>query len=251
MDFFDINVYAGSSGTGTYRPARSKTELCAELDRLGITKALLWHIAQCEVSAPDGNRLVSEMVSENPNIYGTWAVLPPQTEEQEKPEIFFSRMKNCGIHALRIFPQPHRFLLNRTVFGEFLDAVAERKIPVLFSISRNDVTWDGLYQILTDYPKLVCVICDTGIWGTDRSFRPLVEKYENVYVETSLMSLGEGVMEAFVRDYGPHRLLFGSGFPERIPEAAMLQLLHADIKDEEKEAIACTNSERIIAEAEL
>ncbi len=251
VDFFDINMYAGRSVHGTYRPAVSGEDLIGEMDNLGIKKALVWHIAQCEASAQEGNRLLGGVISESPRLYGTWAVLPPQTRELPPAEELFRQMKDKKICALRIFPEAHRFLLNRAVFGKFLDEISGRKIPVLFSLARNDITWKGLYGILAEYPGLVCVVCDTGIWGTDRYFRPLVEAYKNVYVETSMVSLGDGVMEAFVKDYGPERLVFGTGFPERVPEAAMMQLLHADIGEEEKKAIASSNCERLLAEVQL
>ncbi len=251
LDFFDINIRAGRSLGGTYKPAISGKDLTAEMDRLGIKKALVWHIDQCDSSPQEGNRMLSKIISGDSRLFGAWAVLPPQSDEQPAAAVFFRQMKQNGIYALRVFPEAHRFLLNRIVFGEFLDEVERRKIPVLFSISENDITWKGLYEILAEYPKLVSVICDSGVWGSDRCFRPLVEAYENVYVETSLVSLGEGVMEAFVRDYGPHRLLFGTGFPKRIPEAAMMQLSHADIKEEEKESIAGKNAERLISEVVL
>ncbi len=250
-DFFDINVCLGSGATGSYRPALTGGDLASEIGPLSLSGALVWHIAQCESSAEGGNRLLDEAISDFPGLYGTWAVLPPQTREQQAPEDFFADMKCSGIRGLRCFPERHRFLLNRTVFGDFLDRIVEKKIPVLFSVERGDISWSGLYAILADYPGLVCIICDTGIWGTDRYFRPLVEAYENVYVETSLLSLGEGVLESFVADYGPERLLFGSGFPQRLPEAAMLPLLHADIADDQKVRIAALNARKLFSETAL
>ena len=180
LRFFDINIYSGGSQTGTYKPAVSGEDLLRRMDSLGISKALVWHIAQCDSSAQDGNRLVKGVISCNEKrLYGAWAVLPPQTREQPESSGFFKAMKENRIYGLRMFPAAHRFLLKRIVFGKFLDEVAERKIPVFFSAARNDVSWSEIYEILAEYPKLVCVICDTGIWGTDRYFRPLVEAYEN------------------------------------------------------------------------
>ncbi len=250
-DFFDINACLGAGPTGTYRPALTGGDLVAEIGSPPLSGALVWHIAQCESSAQDGNRLLDEAISDCPDLHGTWAVLPPHTREQEAGEDFFAGMKRNGIRALRFFPDRHRFLLNRTVFGGFMDSIVEKKIPVLFSVERGDISWSGLYAILADYPRLVCIICDTGIWGTDRYFRPLIEAYENVYVETSMPALGEGVLESFVADYGPERLLFGTGFPRRLPEAAMLQLVHADIADDQKIQIAASNARRLFSETAL
>ncbi len=59
------------------------------------------------------------------------------------------------------------------------------------------------------------------------------------------------MLEAFVRDYGSKRLLFGSGFPYRDFGGPMLQLFHSDISDEDKIAIAGGNLSGMISEVKL
>ena len=130
------------------------------------------------------------------------------------------------------------------MFGKWLDEVSERQIPVLLSIEHG-VSWPVAYSLLADYPLLTCVLCDTGIWGVDRYTWPLLEQYPNVYLETSLVALEDGGMEAIVRRYGADRLLFGSGFPDRYPESAILQLLHADITLDDRRRIAGGNLKRL------
>lgn len=251
LEFLDVNFCAGKSSTGAYMPAATGREVLRELDRLGIGRALVWHVAQRESSAEYGNALLNAVTGHSTRLKGAWALLPPQAREQGRPHAFFEKMGKSGICALRIFPGPHRFLPRRAVWGSLLDEAAERRIPVFVSVAEKDIEWDGLYSLLSDYPGLVMVVCGTGIWGADRYFRPLVESYENVHLETSLIALGDGVMEAFVRDYGPGRLLFGSGFPGRLPESSMFQLMHAEIDEDCRRAVACGNAERLIAGAEL
>jgi len=40
--------------------------------------------------------------------------------------------------------------------------------------------------------------------------------------------------------------VFGTGFPKRYSEAAMLQLTHADIGDDDRQAIAADNMLRLV-----
>jgi predicted TIM-barrel fold metal-dependent hydrolase len=216
------------------------------MDELDIEKALVWHISQYEYSPQEGNKLLSSLISGQDRLFGCWTILPPQTGEITQGEAFFKSMKEERIFALRVFPEEHRFFLNRVVFGKFLDEIVHRKIPLLLSLTRRGIDWPEIYDLLAEFPDLVCVLCDTSIWGTDRYFRPLLEKYNNVYIETSFLSLGDGVLEKLVCDYGAKRFLFGSAFPERIPEAAMLQLIHADIADSDKREIASKNLERLL-----
>lgn len=250
IEFFDVNLFLGRAMQGTYQPVVSGEDLIAVMDDLDIKKALVWHVAQHDYSPIEGNRLLSQAIADQDRLYGCWTVLPPQTKEMVLSKDFFKTMKKDRIVALRVFPDKHRFLLNGVVMADILDEIIRRKIPLLLSVE-NGPGWQGIYDVLKESPDLLCVLCNTGIWDTDRYFRPLLEKYSNVYIETSLISLGECVLEKAVHDYGAERFIFGSGFPVRIPEAAMLSLLHADIPDADKKKIACDNLERLISEVKL
>ena len=54
-----------------------------------------------------------------------------------------------------------------------------------------------------------------------------------------------------VEHYGPDRLLYGSGLPERFPGGMMMVIRHGQISEEAKVAIAGGNLTRIIEEVRL
>jgi predicted TIM-barrel fold metal-dependent hydrolase len=249
IDFWDCNCCIGSPMRAVYKPAPTASDLVQAMDLAGIGKALVWHVAQFDLCAQDGNALTAQAVAERDRLLGCWAILPPVTGEIEI-EGFFDRMKANRIAALRAFPEQHRFLLNRVVLGPFLDEVAQRRIPLLFSIERG-TNWPAVYALLQDFPNLACVLCDIGTWGQDRHTWPLLDLYNNVYVETSYLGLEAGGIAATVNRFGADRLLFGTGFPLRYPEASMLPLLHADMSDEDKYKIGGQNLNRLIQEARL
>ena len=95
--------------------------------------------------------------------------------------------------------------------GSWLEPMVAHRVPLFLSVERG-ANWDIVYALLAEFPDLVCVICDHGCWGEDRRFRPVIERYPHVYVDTAQYLLDGGI-EAFVADYGPGRMLFGSGFP--------------------------------------
>ena len=230
------------------------------MDAAGITAALVWHAAQFDLSVQDGNDLVTDAVAESDRLMGCWAILPPITGELGigtgsrggpfKPQEFFAAMRQHRIAALRAFPEQHRFLFNRAALGAFMDQAAERRIPVLFSVERGTL-WPTIYSALREFPNLTCILCDIGTWGQDRHVWPLLETYERVYVETSYLALEAGGIAATVRRFGSDRLLFGTGFPLRYPEASTLALLHADVSEEDKHKIAAGNLHRLIQETRL
>jgi hypothetical protein len=249
MRFFDCNAFFGLPMVRPLAPVPTTDDLLAAMDRAGVERALVWHIAQHDVSPQVGNRLLADEIGDQPRLTGCWTILPNQTREYPPVSVFLQQMRECGVRALRIFPGSHRFLANAVSMGDWLEALVERRIPLLVSLRRG-LEWRDLYALLAEFPDLVCVICDHGCWGMDRMFRPLLERYPNVYVDTAQYLLDGGI-EALVADYGARRVLFGSGFPESYIGGMMMALKHARIPDEAKVAIAGGNLARVLEEAQV
>ena len=155
-------------------------------------------------------------------------------------------MKENRIAGLLAFPERNRFLLNRITFGSFLDELTERQIPLFLTIGEGGLNFASLHELLDDFPALTCILCNIGIWGVDRFTWPLLEKFPRFYLESSLLSLEDGGVEAAVKRFGAERIVFGTGFPERYMEAPILQLLHAEIPESAKKKIASENLEHIL-----
>jgi hypothetical protein len=77
------------------------------MDRAGIDRALVWHIAQHDASPQVGNHLLAEAIRSHPRLVGCWTVLPNQAREFPPLPIFFQQMKDAHVAALRIFPNSH------------------------------------------------------------------------------------------------------------------------------------------------
>ncbi|HOU14311.1 MAG TPA: amidohydrolase family protein [Anaerolineae bacterium] len=246
MKFFDCNAFFGLPSLRPLMPAPTTDELLAEMDRAGVERALVWHIAQHDGAPRVGNQLLAEAIAPHPRLVGCWTVLPNQAREFPPPAELFRQMQASRVAALRVFPNAHKFLLNTVSMGDLLEAMTMRRVPLFVSVKRG-MAWHDVYNLLAEFPALVCVICDHGCWGEDRMFRPLLERYPNVYVDTAQYLLDGGI-EALVADYGPRHILFGSGFPESYFGGMMMALRHAQISDEAKALIAGGNLERIIDE---
>lgn len=249
LRFFDANLCLGLPPQPAYKPVATAREMQRIMAGAGVQKALVWHIAQREYAASEGNRLLAGAIAGRNNLYGCWTILPPQTGEVLAPD-FFRRMKSKRIVALRAFPALHNYMLNRAVFGNFLEEVSARRIPLMLSIEKS-CGWSAVYSLLEEFPDLTCILCDTGIWNSDRWTWPLLEKYPNVYLESSLLSLEDAGLEETVKRYGAGRVVFGSNFPERYIEAAQLAVLKADIPPAARKQIAGGNMEGIIRRVRL
>jgi len=249
MEFFDCNCFIGRPSNCMLRPVLSADALIGEMDRSGIAKAAVWHVAQRDYSELVGNDLLAQALAGRTDgkLVGCWSILPDQTGEMPVDDQFFSQMAQANVRLLRVHPN-HNFLLRGEVAGRLLEQITARRIPIILSCGH--VTWPNMYDLLAEFPELTAIVADLGCWGSDRWFRSLIERYPNVCIEISQYILDAGI-EAFVQSYGPRRMLFGSGFPEYDHGGMMLSLRHAEIDDDAKSLIAGGNFERMIAEARI
>lgn len=249
MRFFDASCFLGRPMNGSAVAVATGDELLSAMDRAGIGKALVWHVAQREQSVPIGNRLLAEQIAgHTERLTGCWAFMPNQAGELPAPGEFVAQMADAGVRALTSFPDDQKFLLRSESCGELLHVMEQLRIPLVLHVTKG-VGWPTVYDVLREFPDLVCILADMGVWGADRWFRPLIEHYEHVCVEISEYILDAGI-ETFAADYGPEQLLFGTGFPVR-DCSQMLTVRHAGIDDAAKEAIAGGNLERLLAAAQL
>jgi hypothetical protein len=251
LRFFDCNTFIGTPATrAPWRPV-SATELIAEMDRAGIERALVWHITQHDGFPLLGNDLVDEAVAaHHDRLAPCWTLLPTQSGELGDLDEWLSRAGAAGVKALRAWPKPGRYLLRWEVIGDLLAGMVARRVPLIYAMASGEDTWAELHDLLASCPELRVILSYENCWSADRLFRPLVERYRNVYVDISAYYPPGGI-EAFVRSYGPERMLFGTGFPVLCHGAMMLTLAHADIPFEDKQAIAAGNIEQLLEEVEL
>jgi len=248
MLLFDCNAVFGRLMNPPMAQAVTAAELRAEMDRCGTTRALVRHALMDDMGPALGNQRVIEEIDGVDGLEATWMILPPQTNELGTVEQFLADMKRDGVRALWAFPGPHRYVLNATTLGPLLEETVARDIPLF--IRAGDPDWEGMDRLLADFPKLTLIAAGLGCWGQDRFFRPLVERYANFHVDISGIQLDRG-LEKFCDKYGPDRLLFGTNYPFYCMGGPVLSLLHADIGDAAREAIASGNLLRLLEAGRL
>lgn len=242
MEWFDCHAGFGVPVKSPGRAIATAQELVEELDFCGVAEALVYHTSMVEQAPEFGNQRVVEETRDEPRLHATWAMLPAQTGELGTVEQFLAGMREHGVKALRAYPKENRYLLNSITFGPLLEEVTASRIPLLIGPD-----WKGITDLLAEFPRLTLVVVRHGSWGDDRYFRPLLERYPNLHIDTSNYQIDHGI-EDLVRKYGPDRLLYGSGSPELQMGAALLTAAQADIDDNAKAAIAGGNLRRLLAE---
>lgn len=249
MHLFDCNASFGvSQAPSSLKRAATAQELLDEMDFCGIHEALVYHVAMRDDAPAVGNDLLSASIRGLRRLHGSWAIAPDQTGEQEPVPLFLRRMRRHGIRALRAFPSEHRYLLDGVALGPLLEAMVRRRIPLFLSVTESSggkFGWALVEQLHLEYPRLTLVATDHGPWGDDRFFRPLLDRFKRLHIDTSRYELDGGIAGLCDR-YGAGRLLFGTGFPAANMGGALLTLSSSEISGKEKASIASGNLRRIL-----
>lgn len=252
MYFFDCHVSFGLPPKPPLSYAATAEDLLAEMDHNGVDEALVTCAAQCFDSPLVGNPCLVEQIQGHPRLHPAWAILPSQTGEMPVAGLI-EGMRQGGVRALWAWPARHQYLLDAATFGPLLEELAARRIPLFLPLSESGgraTSWATVGALLRDFPGLALVATDQSVWGEDRFFRPLIEKYPHFYLETSHYELAHGLHDFYGR-YGAERWLFGTAYPARYMAGAVMQLLHTDIPPSAVEAIAGGNLRRLLEEVRL
>ncbi len=235
---FDANVRVGRSGVHGEQ-ALEPDDLLLEMDRFGIRKALVSQFAGEEYDAAEGNRLLRGQIGER--LVPAWAVLPERS--------FFESLTLAPPAAVRLSfgVLKHNFSPAPWCSGELCEFLqAKSRLAV---IQREDISWEALAQLLSDFPRLPVLILETG-YRADRYLFPLFEKHPNLFIDTS-MYMAHRQLESTVERFGPDHLVFGSRLPLYEPGAALAVLATARIPAEARQSIAGGNLRRILGVASV
>jgi predicted TIM-barrel fold metal-dependent hydrolase len=127
-----------------------------------------------------------------------------------------------------------------------LQALADRRLPL--SIWHTEVPWEEIRNLCQAYPELPVILEGTPlkILYYNRLLYPLLAQCPNLRLEIHNLVNYLGI-EDITRRFGARRLVFGSFMPVCDPNAAMMQVTHARIGEEDKVKIARGNLMELLA----
>jgi predicted TIM-barrel fold metal-dependent hydrolase len=249
LEFFDVNTSVGVWKHPNYGGYEQAQELESILDYLEVKRAVVYHAQAHETDAVVGNQILLEELRDHPRLMPSWVLFPHHTGEFPGPEKIIKDMLAHRVRIVRLLPgyEGHRFCMADWCAGDLLQQLEKHRIPTLIDFMffrRDDPNWGLLYDVCHRYPKLPIIL--TGWSGlASRSFFPLCNACDNLYLDTSRYALFRGI-EAFVKHVGARRLIYGSGMPRIGPGVSMTTITHAFIRKEERQLIAYKNLERLL-----
>lgn len=126
-----------------------------------------------------------------------------------------------------------------------IDEIRERNMPVVF----EEILPHTLRFVRELAVGVTVIIPHMGF--LNGGYRALLEvglfDAPNVYVDTSLASIGE-ILD-YLNRYGEERVLFGSDFPYGDPFMELEKIMRLPISSDKKEAIAGLNLERLMSQS--
>jgi len=246
LKIFDCDASYGRGTHALPREIETPAELARELDRFGIAEALVWHRDAYLRDFNRGNRRLTELAG-YPNLHPTMTMAPTCCDEMPSADGFLEQMRAGNIRAVRAFPTRHYYLLDRVSCGDLFEGFMAAALPLFVPLTEFPGQWQGVYALLRDFPDLTLVLTETGCWGQDRYFRPLMRQYPRFHITTSRLETA-GQLQDIVNSIGPERILFASGLPVNTPGGSIMMVARAPIAEDAKEAIANGNLERILEE---
>lgn len=248
LPFFDANCALGAPMNGAVHFAKDVAGLLAEMDRMGVERALVRY-NNMENGAAFANDRIAALLEDDVEgrLLGVWHILPEQCEELPPVDAFFGMMKAKRIAAIRHLAGPQRWVPCRLTIGRAMDAARELRVPLLTTPLAYADGWAGLFRFVQEFPDNIYIVSGDGLWGVDRNIRPLLENFAGVHFEVSSFWPPEGVRD-LARKYGAGRVLYGSGFPQYNHGSMMAVVRHLELDDADKRLVAAGNLERLVSE---
>jgi hypothetical protein len=216
--------------------------LRAEMERLGIGRALVSHTLARTYDPALGNQLLMEQIAGQEALVPCWTLLPPACGEMGSVDELLAQMSQAGVRAVRLYPLEHSYSLAEWQCGELFEALDERCYVALLDLAQS--TWGEIERLCRTYPHLTWVIT----WVGYRQLRPLfalLGRCNNLYCDLSNLSTYLGIEEILDR-FGSGRLIFGSGLPIADPGGPIARLFYTDAPPATVAEIAHGNIERLL-----
>lgn len=247
MRIFDCDAAYGRGTAPLPGELETADDLLAEMDHCGIDQALVWHRDARERDFAAGNARL-DALEDYSRLHRSCTIVPHTSREGFTDAELFEYIQMEDIRAVRAFPATHCYLLDPVSCGDLLDLLTAYRVPLFVALTEIQDQWQGVYNLMRNFPHLTLVLTQTGCWGQDRYFRPLIRGFPRFFLSTNRFETA-GQLKSLVNGLGFERIVFGSGLPFNNPGGYIMMIERADISDEAKRAIAFDNLAYMLGEA--
>lgn len=201
MDLFDVSCYIGRWPMEQLA-YDDVPGLLAEMDRLGIGRALICHTMAWQNVPSVGNRLLMQEIAGQSRLEPCWVVMPG--DEAGDVAALCDEMAAQGVRAVRLCPRDHVYPLTAWMAGDLLAALNERRYLVLLDVDQvvlptglfdvNPAGWREVAWLCQTYPGLSIALTRIG-YRALRVLLPLMRECLNLFLDLSYFATHQGVEE--------------------------------------------------------
>ena len=253
ISYFDACCYLGRHVHMPEGQPETAEAVLAAMDHYGIHEALAIDTLAREANPMAGNERIIERTKDHPRLHPAWAGLMTHSRELPPPRDLVAQMRELGVGALFLFYGQFDIRLDEWGIDDLLETLAESRVPVFLCPtnwrqgSGLDATdWSNVARICRRFPDLPVVVSEHRIYKSQRAVYAALAACPNLMVDLSALWLHRRI-EFICREFGSHRLVWGSQLPERDPGAAIMQLNYSDISTHDLSAIAGGNMRRLLS----
>ena len=249
MRFFDVNCFLGRPVTPVLRSFTTAGDLLAEMDDIGIEKAVVCHV-DAQDPVPGGNRLLMNDIRNQARLLPCW-ILHPQffTGERDVKECL-AELRGEGIRMVRVQPGPlNHFSLHPWAMKEFLDGLAKAGIVLYVDLvvlpwfghaSVPEYEWPILHSLAEQHPDLCMILSAHKLASSRMQTLGLLRACKNVMLDISAFQTWRAT-ELVCENGGVDQLVFGGNMPFFDAAQFVVQIKCATLKEADKQKIAFDN----------
>lgn len=255
----DVHAYIGHYA---FRHLRGNTAegLVSYMKRFGIERAAVANLSGVFYrNTQPANEELAAAIQPFPGRFIPFAVINP-TYAGWRDDL--EACHRLGMKGLRLYPQYHDYKLADPRLGKLLEAAHGLNIPVAFTRwledprqqswmdSSQELKFDDLVPVVTGNPgtflflnAYVYPVKDEHL----RAFRAAQIYFDTVVASATARGWSGYDLLGLVKELGPERFLFGSGYPMRDPVSAQIRLrLQTELDLHAREAIWSRNARRLL-----
>ena len=265
INFFDVNYWLDSNNywlsSGLYDEKEKEpgiNNIKQKIKDNDITNVIITSKLALNYDWDLGNKklLESNLTQNIDNLYYSY-VLNPDVYFTYDFEEYLKKAYENKVRLFRPFPKKQFFYLNDFYMKKIYKILSKAKFPIMLDLKQLDITGAKYFDIdvlehVLDENKDMPVILEASLKQCmfGRYFSPLLERFENLYLEVSGLILYDQI-EHYVEKFGSKRLIFGTNSPTLPIEINTNRITLANISQADKENIAFNNLSNIIGGIEI
>jgi len=232
---------------GIFFPNVTAEAMVNTMDRCGVTCTIsAGHAAL--VDPARGNAEMAEVIARHADRFRGYLGLNPNYADNLRDEL--ARFDDLGgFVGLKFLSDYHKYPITGGNYVPAMEFAAERALPILMH------TWGGsafdspqqVAELASRYPTVPLLMGHSG-HGDWAGAMKTANEHPNTYLELCAAYSNRGVIDAFCREVGSERVLFGTDLPWFDPHYGIGCVLMADITEDDRHNILHRNAERLFGE---